>query len=271
MTWTSPIPQLGLGTYGRTGEDGLAAILAAIELGYRHIDTAQNYDTEKNVGEAIRRSGLPRDAFFVTTKIGDQNLGRDRFAPSVARSLDTLGMDQVDLLLIHWPSEKDRVPLEDYVTALAEAKAKGQARLIGVSNFTIGHLERSRAILGDGALATNQVEIHPYLQVPSLRDWARAVGLPLTAYEPLVRAQVLGDPVLRRIGAKHGAGVIPVTLAFLMAEGHVVIPASSRPAHLAENLKAQAVELDAEDMAAIRSLDRGLRTIDPSKSPKWDD
>jgi 2,5-diketo-D-gluconate reductase B len=271
MPWTSPIPQLGLGTYGRTGEDGLAAILAAIELGYRHIDTAQSYDTEKNVGEAIRRSGLPRDAFFVTTKVGDQNLGRDRFAPSVARSLETLGMDEVDLLLIHWPSEKDRVPLEHYLAALAEAKAAGQARLIGVSNFTIGYLDRARAILGEGAIATNQVEIHPYLQGPKLRDWARAAGLTLTAYEPLARARVLGDPVLERIGAKHGVGAIPVTLAFLMAEGHVVIPASSREANLAENLKAQGVTLDAEDMADIRTLDRGMRTIDPAKSPKWDD
>ncbi len=271
MTWTSPIPQLGLGTYGRTGDEGTAAILKAIELGYRHIDTAQSYDTERTVGEAMRRSGLPRDAFFVTTKVADSNLERGRFAASVTRSLGEIGVDKVDLLLIHWPSERDRVPLEDYLTALAEAQAAGQARLIGVSNFTIGYLYRARAILGDGALATNQVEIHPFLQSPKLRDHAQAADLTLTAYEPLARARVLGDPVLERIGAKHGVGAIPVTLAFLMAEGHVVIPASSREAHLAENLKAQGVTLDADDMAAIRALDRGMRTIDPAKSPKWDD
>ena len=147
---TQTIPRLGLGTYGRTGDEGLAAILAGIELGYRHIDTAQNYDTEGNVGAAIRRSGLPRDAFFVTTKVGDQNLSRERFAPSVARSLETLGVEQVDLLLIHWPSARDAVPLEHYLGALAEARDAGQARLIGVSNFNIGYLERAEAILGRG-------------------------------------------------------------------------------------------------------------------------
>jgi 2,5-diketo-D-gluconate reductase B len=268
---SSTMPPLGLGTFGRTGEAGLAAILAGIELGYRHIDTAQSYDTEGNVGEAIRRSGLPRADFFVTTKVADENLERDRFAASVARSLDTLGMERVDLLLIHWPSEGDAVPLEDYLTALAEAKAAGLARLIGVSNFTIGYLQRAEAILGKGVLATNQVELHPYLQSPRLRDWARGAGLPLTAYEPLVRAKVVGDPVLERIGARHGVGAIPVTLAFLMAEGHAAIPASSQRAHLAENLQALDVSLEAGDMAAIRALDRGMRTIDPVKAPEWDD
>jgi 2,5-diketo-D-gluconate reductase B len=270
MAWTSPVPQLGLGTYGRTGDDGTAAILAAIELGYRHIDTAQTYDTEAGVGEAMRRSGLPREDFFVTTKVADTNLDRARFAPSVARSLDTIGVDRVDLLLIHWPSHRNAVPLEDYATALAEAQARGQARLIGVSNFTIRLLERTRDLLGDGAIATNQVEIHPYLQVPKLRDYARAVGPVLTAYEPLVRGKVAGDPVLRRIAERHGVDAGAVTLAFLMAEGHVVIPASSGR-HLRGNLAARDVALDADEMAAIRALDRGWRTIDPAKAPAWDD
>jgi 2,5-diketo-D-gluconate reductase B len=271
MAWTSPIPQLGLGTSGRTGDAGMAAILTALELGYRHVDTAQSYDTEANVGEAIRRSGLPRGEIFVTTKVADSNLDRTRFGPSVERSLAAIGVDRVDLLLIHWPSENDAVPFEDYMLALAEAQARGQARLIGVSNFPVGHLERARALLGDGALATNQVEIHPYLQAPRLRDHARAAGLPLTAYEPLVRGRVASDPMLAGIAAAHGVGAPAVALAFLMAEGHAAIPASSNPAHLRANLAATEVRLSAGEIERIRALDRGERTINPAKSPRWDD
>jgi 2,5-diketo-D-gluconate reductase B len=271
MPWTSSIPQLGLGTYGRTGEDGMAAILSALEIGYRHIDTAQSYGTEANVGEAVRRSGLPRGEVFLTTKVADTNLDRRAFAPSVGRSLDALGVDRVDLLLIHWPSEREAIPLEDYVTALAEAQAKGQARLIGVSNFTIDLLQRSRAILGEGALATNQVEIHPYHQAPTLRDWARTNGLTLTAYQPLAKGRVASDPTLRAVGERHGVLPGAAALAFLMAEGHAVIPASSSTANLRGNFAAAAVSLDPDETTRIRTLDRRQRGIDPSKSPKWDD
>ena len=128
----SEIPPLGLGTFGRTGAAGIEALLTAMEIGYRHIDTAQSYDTESTVGAAVRRSGLARDSFFVTTKIANTNLDRSRFGPSLERSIDTLGICPVDLLLIHWPSENDTVPLEYYLTALSEAQQRGQARLIGV-------------------------------------------------------------------------------------------------------------------------------------------
>ncbi len=265
------IPPLGLGTYGRTGEAGTAAILTALELGYRHIDTAQTYDSETSVREALRRSGLARDEVFLTTKVADTNLARDRFAASVARSLEALGTDRVDLLLIHWPSAREAVPLEHYLTALAEAQARGQARLIGVSNFTIAHLERAEAILGRGALATNQVELHPWLQQPKLRDWARRRGLTLTAYEPLVRGRVLSEPALTAIAGRHGVTPAAVVLAFLIAEGHAAIPASSQAEHLQANLDAAGLRLDASDIARIRALDRGMRTIDPPKSPQWDD
>jgi 2,5-diketo-D-gluconate reductase B len=271
MAWTSPIPQLGLGTYGRTGAEGLAAILTALELGYRHLDTAQSYGTEANVGEALRRSGLPRGEVFVTTKVADTNLDRGRFAPSVAASLDALGLEQVDLLLVHWPSERDAVPLEHYMEALAEAQASGQARLIGVSNFPIAYLERARALLGDAALATDQVEIHAYYQAPRLRDYARARGLPLTAYQPLLRGRLASEPALGDIAAAHGVDWSAVALAFLMAEGHAVIPASSSMENLRANLAARELALGEAEMARIRALDRGTRTINPEKSPRWDD
>jgi 2,5-diketo-D-gluconate reductase B len=271
MTNSGTIPELGLGTYGRTGSEGIAAMLEAIEIGYRHLDTAQTYDTEGGVGEAMRRSGLPRGDFFVTTKVADYNLDRAKFMPSVRMSLETIGVDQVDLLLIHWPSFGGVVPFEDYVTALAEARRDGHARLIGVSNFPIALMEKTRALLGNDAIATNQVEIHPYLQAPMLRDYARRIGLQLTAYQPLAKGEIRCDAVLERIAAAHDCPVSEAALAFLMAEGHIVIPASGKAENLRANFEALKVRLSEEEMEEIRSLDRGYRRINPDKSPDWDD
>ncbi|WP_117190501.1 aldo/keto reductase [Rhizobium terrae] len=265
------IPRLGLGTFGRTGDQGVAALLKAIEIGYRHLDTAQSYNTERPVGEAMRRSGLKRGDFFVTTKVADTRLDSAQFMPSVRASLDTIGVDQVDLLLIHWPSHRDMVPFEDYMSALVEAQQRGYARLIGVSNYPIALLEKARALIGGDALATNQVEIHPYLQSPKLTAYVRQIGLPLTAYQPLAKGEVANDPVLMRIAGKHGVTVAAIALAFLMAEGHIVIPASGSEANLKANFAARTVVLDAAEMAEIRTLDRGYRRIDPEKSPRWDD
>lgn len=265
------IPQLGLGTYGRTGDEGAAALLKGIEIGYRHLDTAQNYDTEKQVGLAIRASGLPREDFFVTTKVGDARLDKASFMPSVERSVEAIGVGPVDLLLIHWPSEKDTVPFEHYMLALAEAKQLGHTRLIGVSNFPIALLKRTESLLGKGALATNQIEIHPYLQSPKIRDYARSITLPLTAYQPLVKGRVTHDPVLQRIGAAHGVSACAAALAFLIAEGHIVIPASASAANLHANFQALNVALSEGDIADIRKLDRGDRCINPAKAPHWDD
>lgn len=265
------IPILGLGTFGRTGAAGLEALGEAISIGYRHIDTAQTYDTEANVGEAMRRSGVKRDAFFVTTKVADTNLAREKFLPSVERSLSTLGLDHVDLLLIHWPSFGDAVPFEVYMEALAETKQRGLARRIGVSNFTIALLDRAVALLGPDAIATNQVEIHPYLQARKLCAHAKAIGIPLTAYQPLAKGEVGRDPLMVEIAARHGVAASAVALAFLMAEGHIVIPASGKAEHLKANFAATTVDLAPDEIAAIRGLDRGMRVINPSKSPAWDD
>jgi 2,5-diketo-D-gluconate reductase B len=265
------IPKLGLGTSGRTGEAGMAAILKALEVGYRHIDTAQSYGSEASVGEAVRRSGVPRPEVFITTKVADTRLDRSQFMDSVERSLETIGLGPVDLLLIHWPSKGDAVPFEDYMLAVAEAQRRGHTRLIGVSNFPIALLERAERLLGRGAIATDQVEIHPYMQAPKLVAHARSKGLTLTAYQPLCRGSVASDPVLQRIGEKHGVTASAVSLAFLMAVGHVVIPASTSEANLRANWQARDVTLDGEDMEAIRVLHRGDRRIDPGKSPAWDD
>lgn len=265
------IPQLGLGTFGRTGPEGLEALLAALEVGYRHIDTAQSYDTEANVGEAVRQSGLPRGEVFITTKVADTNLEEKDFLSSVERSLGALGVDQVDLLLIHWPSQHDAVPFESYMTALGEARERGWARLIGVSNFPIADLRRTETVLGEGRIATNQVELHPYLQSPKLRDHARAMGLPLTAYMPLAKGKVSDDATLGRIAERLGVSAAAVSLAFLMGEGHIVIPASSNRRRLEDNFAAAGATLDESEMEEIRALDRGERIIDPDKAPDWDD
>jgi len=271
MASHSTIPQLGLGTFGRTGDAGIAAIEMALEIGYRHLDTAQSYDTERTVGEAVRRSGLARQDVFITTKVADTNLAPADFMPSVRRSLDTIGVDQVDLLLIHWPVPDEVVAFETYMEALKRAQDDGHARLIGVSNFTIAHLERAAKLLGPGALATNQVEIHPWLQVPKLRDYARSVGLQLTAYQPLVKGQVAEDEVLKSIAEALDTSPAAIALAFLMAEGHIVIPASSSRGNLETNFSATSVTLTDEQMDAIRGRNRGYRHINPAKSPRWDD
>jgi 2,5-diketo-D-gluconate reductase B len=271
MTTAADLPPIGLGTYGRTGPEGRDAILKGIEIGYRLIDTAQSYGNEREVGEAIRAAGIPRGDLFVTTKVADTRLAKGDFLPSVEESLERIGIGPVDLLLIHWPSEGGRVPLEDYVTALAEAQQRGFTRRIGVSNFPIALLDRTEAILGRGALTTDQVELHPYLQAPRLVAHARAIGLRLTAYQPLDKGRVEQDPVLGAIATRHGVTASAVALAFLMAEGHVPIPASSRGANLRANFRALEVRLEADDMTAIRALDRGKRGINPAKAPHWDD
>jgi 2,5-diketo-D-gluconate reductase B len=267
----NPIPAIGLGTYGRTGDAGIASILVAFEIGYRHIDTAQSYNSEGPVGEAFRRAGLPREQVFITTKVADTKLDRASFMPSVEKSLEALGLDHVDLLLIHWPSQNNVVPFEDYMSKLKRAQDLGHTRFIGVSNFPIELLEQTRALLGEGAIVTNQVEIHPYLQAPRLSNYARSIGLPLTAYQPLAQGDVRSDPVLSGIAEHHGVTPAAIALAFLMAEGHAVIPASSNVRNLRENLRSADVRLSDHEMGQIRALNRGERRINPAKSPRWDD
>jgi 2,5-diketo-D-gluconate reductase B len=261
---------MGLGTWERTGEAGLAAILTAIEIGYRHFDTAQTYGTEANVGEAIRQSGLPRHEVFVTTKVADTNLRRRDFLPSVRRSLETIGVPSVDLLLIHWPSYRDEVPFEEYVDLLGESKALGFSQHVGVSNFPSALVDRAAARLGPGVVATNQVELHPFLQNRTLRATCARHGVTVTAYLPLARGKVAADPVIRGIAATHGVSAAAVALAWAIARGMSVIPASGRADHLRENFSAVSVRLTEAQLGQIDMLDRGERLIDPAKSPAWD-
>jgi 2,5-diketo-D-gluconate reductase B len=269
-SYQGPLPQMGLGTYGRTGSEGLQSILAGLEIGYRHIDTAQSYGTEAIVAEALTQSGLNRTDIFITTKVSTSNLSRDRFLPSLRESLERLRIDQVDLTLIHWPSAGDEVPFMDYIEDLAAAKEMGLTRLIGVSNFTIAHLERVKAILGSGEIVNNQVEVHPFLQNRKLCDYCAESDIAVTAYVPLAKGKVADDPTLRRIAESRGVLASQIALAWLMSRGIVVIPASAKRDHMQSNFEARNLVLSDEDIADIDRLDRGERIIAPVNGPAWD-
>jgi 2,5-diketo-D-gluconate reductase B len=264
------IPKLGLGTWLRDGHDGFRAIVEGLELGYRHLDTAQTYGTEGHIGRAIRTSGVPREEVFVTTKVGDVNLARQDFLPSLRRSLDLMDIGPVDLTLIHWPARGDSPPLASYMEDLAEAKAQGLTRLTGVSNFPGALVERSVTLLGPGEIVTNQVEVHPFLQNRALRACCEAHGIVVTAYMPLAGGRLASDPTLRRIAERHGVSPPVVTLTWLFQHGMFAIPASGRRDHMAENLRALELTLGDDEMTAIDALHRGLRLIDPAKAPVWD-
>lgn len=264
------IPPLGFGTYGRQGDAGIAAMLVALETGYRHLDTAQDYGTEQEVGEAISRSGLKRDEVFVTTKIKTGNFARGKLVPSLRQSLDNLKVDRLDLTLIHWPSPNGEVALEVYIEQLAEAHALGLTRLVGVSNFTIALIEQAKKLLGAVPIANNQFELNPLLQNRKLANYCQSNGISVTCYLPIARGILGAEPVIRRIAEAHGATPEQVALAFELAKGYCAIPTSSKADRIRSNFDALKLQLSPEDMAAIDGLDRGQREIDPSWGPDWD-
>jgi 2,5-diketo-D-gluconate reductase B len=264
------MPLMGLGTFGRTGAEGRDAILAALEIGYRHIDTAQTYETEGECGEAFRLSGLKRSDIHFTTKISTENFGPGALVPSLRRSLDRLGLDQVDLTLLHWPSPRGKVPLEVYVEQIGEAQMLGLTRNIGVSNFPIALLDAAQELLGDIRIVNNQFECHPYLQNKSLVDHCRRTGVSVTCYLPIARGKLAGDPVLEPLAKSKNCSVEQLALAYNMARGLSVIPASANPDRLKTNFAAQALELTEADMAIIGGVERGTRYIDFDWAPQWD-
>lgn len=264
------IPTIGLGTYRLKGQDVIDSVSQALELGYRHIDTAQIYDNEQDVGRAIAGSGVARDELFVTTKIWITNLAPRKLIPSLQESLRKLDLERVDMTLIHWPSPEDKVPMEEYLPMLLEAREQGLTRHIGVSNFTIEHLGKAIDLVGAGNIATNQVEIHPFMHNRKVAEFARQQGVQLTAYMPLAVGKVMQDPVLRAIGQAHDATPAQVTLAWLLQLGYVVIPSSTRREHQEDNLRAAQLQLSQEDVAAISALERNERIADPDFAPTWD-
>jgi len=264
------MPTIGAGTFRLQGQAAIDSVANALDLGYRHIDTAQIYGNEAEVGQALAASGVPRAEVFVTTKIWTAHLAADALMPSLKESLVKLRLDQLDLTLIHWPSPNGAVPVAESMAALIEARELGLTRAIGVSNFTIPLMREAIDAVGAANIATNQIELHPYLQNRAVAAFAREHGIPLTAYMPLAYGKVLTDPVIGAIAARLDATPAQVTLAWLLAQGHTVIPSSTRRENLTSNLAAPALVLGVDDLAAIDALERGERLVNPDFGPQWD-
>lgn len=264
------MPLMGLGTYGRRGAEGQAAMETALEVGYRLLDTAQDYNTEEPCGAAFRASGLAREEVFFTTKVATGNLGAGKVVPSVHKSLETLGLDKLDLVLIHWPAPNGEIPLSVYVEQLAEVLDSGLTTHIGVSNFTIALIDEALDILGGRPLLTNQVEVHPYLQNVKLAEHCKAKGVSITCYMPIAKGRIGADPVMQEIAQAHGATPEQVSLAFLMQQDMAVIPSSANEGRMRQNFAATELTLTGEEMDRVRTLDRGMRLVDPEWGPDWD-
>jgi 2,5-diketo-D-gluconate reductase B len=263
------MPALGLGTWALEGSACRAAVREALALGYRHVDTARLYGNEGEVGAGIRDSGVPRSEIFLTTKIPMGELRAAQVRRNVETSLQLLGTDYVDLLLIHWPSARE--PLAETLAAFAAAKEKGQTRFIGVSNFTVALLKET-VETHHGSIVCNQVEYHPYLSQRPVLAAAAKYGLAVTAYSPLARGRVARDRDLVRIGTKYGKSAGQVALRWLLDQANVAaIPKSSRREHLAANLAVFDFMLAPEDRATIDAKRGTTRLVDPAGwAPAWD-
>ena len=264
------MPRIGYGTWNRPGDAAYAGTLAALEAGYRHIDGAEGYQNEEHVGRAIADSGVDRDDLWVTTKVAPESFGPGQVRSHVEASLDKLGVGPVDLLLLHYPSIGDEYEIEDYMAQFRAVVEAGLTRRLGVSNFTIRYIKRAAELLGDIPIFTNQVEIHPLMQNRPIVDYCRARSIPLTAYSPLARGAVMEDATVLSIAEELGASPAQVSLAFLLAEGHAVIPSAGSPDRIAANLAAGELTLNKAQITALRGRDRGLRLVNGPWCPEWD-
>jgi len=219
----SKIPALGLGTFRLQDQQAFDAVYNGIELGYRHIDTAQIYKNEADVGRAIVASKISPSELFVTTKIWTDCFAKGKLIPSLKVSLHKLQLEKVNLTLIHWPSPNDEIPVAVYMEQLLEAKNEGLTELIGVSNFTIKHLQQAIAAVGADEIATNQVEVHPFLQNRKLVEFAQQQGIHITAYMPLAVGRVMQEAVLQDIAQTRSVTAAQIALAWSLQQGFAVI------------------------------------------------
>ena len=259
------VPALGFGTWQLEGDEAYDAVRTALDVGYRHIDTAQAYGNETQIGRALADSGLDRDEVFVTTKVWKDVAQPSEVRTSTEESLQRLGTDHVDLLLLHWPS--DAAPLEATLEAMTELVDEHKTRHLGVSNFPSQPLERAVEL---APIVTDQVEHHPYLAIDAIEDVANEHDLFVTAYSPLARGRVTEDAVLREIADTHDRTPPQIVLAWLLQRGVCAIPKSRSPERIAANHEALEIELSQDELDRITTLDRGLRLIDPPFAPAWD-
>ena len=247
------IPTFGLGTWDLRGRTCVRMVNEALRLGYRHVDTAELDDNETEVGGGLRASGGARDEGFSTTKVGSSHLAARDLERAAEQSLAKLKLADVDLLLIHWPNP--RIPLAETIPALCKMKTRGLARHIGVSNFT-PPLVNEAVRLASEPLVTDQIEWHPFIDQAETRAACRRHGLAVTAYSPIAKGRAAHNKVLTQIGSRHRKSASQVALRFLLQEGAIVIPRTSKPARLAENFDVFDFTLAAPEMDAIRALGR---------------
>lgn len=255
------IPQVGLGVW-RTGQDDAApAVRKALEVGYRHVDTAAVYRNEQGVGEGLRSSGIAREDVFVTTKLWNDDQGYDSALKAFDASLARLGLEYVDLYLIHWPAPRKDAYVDTWKALIALQKA-GRARSIGVSNFNAEHLER---IIGETGVTPvlNQIELHPRFQQAALRAFHATRGIATESWSPLGQGTLLADPVINAIAQKHGRTPAQVIVRWHLDNGLIVIPKSVTPSRIAENFDVFGFALDAGDLSAIAALDSPEGRIGP--------
>ena len=260
------VPKLGYGTWQVTGQDAEEGVADALRLGYRHIDTARVYENEVEVGRGLKGGGVPREEIWLTSKLWMSSFENGRAQRSTEKSLEALGVDHLDLWLLHWPNPD--VPLEETLKAVDEVRERGLVRHIGVSNFPTKLVEQALQI---APIFANQVEYHPYLAQPALVAQAQEHDLLLEAYSPFAHGAVHDDATLREIGERHGKSAGQVALRWLLDQDNVVaLPKASSTERRAENLAVFDFELSDEERGRIADLNRGHRTGDPGWAPDWD-
>lgn len=269
----SPVPRLGLGTWQNTDPEQCAeSVRAALEAGYRHVDTAELYDNEEPVGEGIRAADVDREAVYLATKIlhpravdgSAEDLDCQAVRAAVEGCLDRLGVDSVDLMYVHWPAEWD---LELVHSTLAACRDDGLVEGVGVSNYEPRHLETALAV--DPEVVANQVELHPLLPQADLREYCADVGVDLVAYAPLAHGSVFDVPELERVAEARGVSVPRVTLAWLLELGVAAVPKATGEDHIRDNWGARALELTDDELATVDGIDREERFFDPDYAPDW--
>lgn len=251
------VPQLGLGVFQVPADEAQRVVEAALELGYRHVDTAAAYGNESGVGAAVRASGLAREEVFLTSKLRNGDQGREQARRAYGDTCARLGVDALDLYLVHWPNPAAGLYVESW-QALEQLHREGAVRSVGVSNFLVEHLD-DLARTSELVPAVNQLELHPTFQQAALTAACRERGIAVEAYSPLGQGADLDAPAVLAAAAAHGASPAQVVLAWHLQSGHVVIPKSARPGRLAENLAATALELTADELAAVSALEAGHR------------
>lgn len=262
------VPKLGFGTFNLTGRQALGILEFALDVGYRHFDTAQMYENEDEIGKVIGNTSIPRERLFITNKVWHTNLSKDKFLPSVENSLKNLKQDYIDLLLIHWPN-KD-IPLEESLEQLAEAQEKGYCKLIGVSNFNVDLLEQVQK--SGIQIHCNQFEYHVFLDQTQLLNKTRELGAFATAYCPIAKGQVADEPILKKIAQRHRVTAAQVALRWLVEQEDVVaIPKSSQLIRIKQNFDIYNFHLEPEEIKQIEKLrGKNMRLIDPDFAPVWD-